>query len=180
MKRLFRIVSNCFIWFLIIVLLSLLVINAFNKNLVFKIGNKSLFAISGDSMNPVIKDGDLIITKTDTKEVYQENDIVCYYSYDNNKVMIIAHQIVKVYRDDDKILYVTKGINNDYEDEHLVNHDEIIGEYIDFRIPLLGYIVKFSATTWGYFCLVVLPLGVLSVLVIYDFMKEVSKKKEEK
>ena len=180
MKRLFRIISSCFIWFLIIVLLFLLIINTFNKDSVFKIGGNALFAISGDSMNPVIKDGDLIVTSTKSKEKYQENDIICYYSYDNNKVMIIAHQIVKAYKDGDTILYITKGVNNDYEDEKLVNHNEIIGEYKNFRIPLLGYIVEFSGTAWGYLCLVILPLGVMSTVVIYELMKEVSKKKEEK
>lgn len=180
MKKFIKIISSCFIGLLIVVLLSLLLISAFSKNSIFKVGNWSLFAINGNSMNPIIKDGDLIAVNRDIKSIYEKDDIVCYYSYSDDKVMIIAHQIVEVYEDGDTILYLTKGINNGYDDEVLVNHNEIIGEYKDFRIPLLGYVVRFSNTTWGYLCLVVLPLGVMSVIVTYELMKEISKKKEEK
>ena len=180
MRKFIKVISNCFIGLLIVILLCLLLISAFSKNSIFKIGNWSLFAINGNSMDDVIKDGDLIAVNRDIKSIYEKNDIVCYYSHSKNKVMIIAHQIVEVYEDDSNVLYLTKGINNDYDDETLVNHNEIIGEYKNFRIPLLGYVVRFSNTTWGYLCLVVLPLGVMSVIVTYELMKELSKKKEEK
>ena len=178
MKKFVKIISNCFIGLLVVMLLSLLLVSAFSKNSIFKVGNWSLFAINGNSMNPIIKDGDLITVNRDIKSIYEKDDIVCYYS--DNNVMIIAHQIVEVYEDGSTILYLTKGVNNDYNDEALVNHNEIIGEYKNFRIPLLGYVVRFSNTTWGYLCLVVLPLGVMSVIVTYELMKELSKKKEEK
>lgn len=180
MKKGIKICSNCLIGLLILLLSCLLVISAFSKDSIFTIGDYSFFEIRGNSMYPIIKDGDLITVNRDIKKEYDKKDIICYYSVVNDKTIIIAHEVVEKYYSDDEILYLTRGVNNDYDDEVLVNHDEIIGEYRDFKIPLLGYVVRLSGTRWGYFCLVVVPLGVMSVLVTYELMKEISKKKEEK
>ena len=64
-------------------------------------------------------------------------------------------------------------------DDDIVIHDEIIGEYRYFRVPLLGYVVRFANTRIGYLLLVLLPLGVMLTLSIYELIKEISSKKEE-
>ena len=43
-----------------------------------------------------------------------------------------------------------------FEVYEIVKHEEIIGEYTNFRIPFLGFVVGFARSTFGYLLLVVL------------------------
>lgn len=180
MRKGIKIVSNCFIGLLILLLIFIMIIGLFSKDSIVKFGNYSFFEIRGNSMYPELKDGDLIAVNRDIKDIYEKDDIICYYSIVEDKVIIIAHKVVDVYIDGSNILYLTEGVNNPNYDEELINHSEVIGEYKNFRVPLLGHVVRISNTKWGYLCLVVLPLGVMSTLVIYELMKEISKNKGEK
>ena len=48
------------------------------------------------------------------------------------------------------------------------------------KIPVLGYVVRASNTNIGYIFMVILPLGVMFTLAMYELLKELNKKKEEK
>ena len=179
MKKVAKIMSNCLIGVMIVVLLFLLVVSLFSKDSVFNIGGYSLLYINGDSMYPKLKDGDLIAINRNKRNIYEVGDVVSFVMNDENNNILVTHEIKEVISNDYYVGYVTQGINHN-EDDGIVIHDEIIGEYKGFRIPLLGYVVEFSNTRIGYLILVVVPLGVMSVIAIYELMKEVSKKKEEK
>lgn len=179
MKKFIKITSNCLIGVMTTLLLFLLIISSFSKDSVFNIGGYSLLYVSGDSMYPKLKDGDFIVINRNKKDVYDVKDIVSFMMIEDNKTILVTHEIKEVIENDYYIGYVTQGINHN-EDDGVVIHNEIIGEYKGFRIPLLGYVVKFSNTRIGYLVLVVVPLGIMSVIAIYELMKEVSKKKGEK
>ena len=179
MKKVIKIVSNCLISVMIVVLLFLLIVSSFSKDSVFNIGGYSLLYVNGDSMYPKLRDGDLIVIDRNKKDIYDVKDIVSFVMSDENKNILVTHEIKEVISNDYYVGYITQGINHD-EDDGVVIHDEIIGEYRGFRIPLLGHVVKFSNTRIGYLVLVLIPLGIMSVIAIYELMKEVSKKKEEK
>ena len=180
MKKVLKICSNCLVCFLVICVLVLFVISLdSNDNGVSKIGSYSLLDVNGDSMYPYIKDGDLIVVDRNIKDKYDIGDTVTFVSVRENKRYLITHDIIDVISYDDSYKYVTKGVNNGENDPFLLDHNEIIGEYKGTRIPVLGYVVRFSRTTIGYWLLVVFPLGFITVIAVYELIKEVSKIKEE-
>ena len=162
-----------------VLLLGLLIINFISSDDgLFKVGSYSLFYVDGDSMEPIILDGDFIAVNVKKQERYYSGDIVSFYHYVDDSYIIVTHKIVAVDDQNELFRYETKGVNNVEVDEMLVNNDQIIGKYVGFRIPLLGYIVEFGRTNIGYLVLVVVPLGCILLFSIYELMKEFDKSKK--
>ena len=181
MKKVIKIISNCFISFIIVILFVNLVINfIIGNDAVGNIARYSFYEVNGDSMFPKIKDGDLIIIDNKNKDIYDVGDIISFEKNTVDGKIIVTHKIENVIEYDNEYAYVTKGINNPYEDDSIVEKDKIIGEYKNLRIPFLGYLVKFSKTTVGYLILVIMPLGTMLFWASYELINEISKKKEEK
>ena len=179
MKRFIKIVSNCCVSLLVLVFLSLLFVNFTSKDDgVSKIGRYSFFNVDGDSMYPKIKDGDFIAINRNIKEKYNVGDVVSFYHEINEGYIIVTHKIVYVEENDNSIRYVTKGVNNKENDEKLITGNEIIGEYTNFRIPLLGYVVEFARTNVGYLVLIVIPLGLVLLVSTCELLKELEKRKK--
>jgi len=174
--KIIKIISNCLISVIIIVLLILLFISFSSRNDgLSNIGNYSLLDVNGSSMKPKLRNGDLIAVNRKIKDQYEVGDIISFAKETDEGVMIITHKVIDV-KDDG---YVTKGINNPNQDDSIVMHSEIIGEYKGFRIPLIGYMVRVSRTQVGYLLLVVMPLGLIFMFSVYELLKEISKKKGE-
>ena len=179
MKKCIRIIINCFIVFISVVLLLLLFVSFSSKNDgLAKLGHYSFFNVEGDSMYPEIKNGDFIAIDRNVKDKYEPGDIISFLYEVGDGYIIVTHEVIEVEESGNQYRYVTKGINNDENDEKKVLSNEIIGEYIDFRIPLLGYVVGFSRTNLGYLLLIVMPLGVVLLLSIYELLKELGKVKK--
>lgn len=148
----------------------------FNKdNGITEFGNYSVLSVRGKSMHPIIKNGDLIVVYRGQKE-YSEGDIVSFMVDDGS---IITHEIVKKENDGDYYKYFTKGVNNNYQDNDYIEIKQIVGIYKGFRVPLLGHVVNFASTSFGYILLVVFPVSLISGFIIYEFFKEVLKKRGE-
>jgi len=180
MKKIFKIINNCFITFVIIVLFFNLIVSFFGKEDTFKISRYSFLDVNGDSMYPRIKNGDFIAIDTKKKDKYDVNDVISYKKKTIDGTILVTHKIKEVIENENGYKYVTEGINNPKEDEGMVSNNEIIGEYKNFRIPLLGHLVKFSRTKIGYLVLVILPLGAMLLWASYELIEEISKKKGEK
>ena len=142
-----------------------------------KIGNYSLLQVEGDSMYPLIKNGDLIAIDRRVNNKYNVGDVVSFIA--DEQGTIITHKIVEIKEDDQGYHYFTRGVNNNYQDNDYIEIKQIIGEYKGFRIPLLGYVIRFSNTIIGYSLLVILPLGVLFVLIVKELLKEILKRGED-
>ena len=172
-----KVISNCLIGFVSILSLFILLITFFNKdNQMPKIGNYSLLEVRGTSMYPSIKNGDLIAIDRRIKSVYKVGDVVTFVKENGN---VITHEIVGVDTINGESIYYTKGINNNYQDNDYIKINQIIGEYKGFRIPLLGYIAGFANSKIGYFMLVILTLGLILGLTVYELIKETKKKRGE-
>lgn len=174
--RILKIIGNCLFGLIVIVLLTVIFFTFINRNEdIPKIGNYSLLQVDGNSMLPSIKDGDLIAIDRRSKEIYEVGDVVSFKMDDG---AIITHQIIKVSEVNGSYHYFTKGINNNYQDNDYIEIKQIIGEYKGFRIPALGYIVGFGSTKIGYLLLVIIPLGGVLVMVMWELFKEVKKRGE--
>ena len=172
--RFLKIIGNCLFGFIAISLLLLLFFSFMDKkNDIPKIGNYSLLEVKGTSMDPKIKNGDLIFIDREKKDKYEVGNIVSFISDDGS---VITHKIVKVEEENGSYRYFTKGVNNSYQDNDYIEIKQIIGEYKNVRIPLLGYVVGFASKGIGYILLVILPLALIFIYVMVELFKEISKK----
>ena len=94
-------------------------------------------SILSNSMNPTYSRGDVIIFKKlneDELMNIQKGQIIVYAVGEKN----IAHRVVNVIRQNEKVQYQTKGDNNNAPDMNLVKTEQIQGVYV-FHIKYLGF-----------------------------------------
>lgn len=96
-------------------------INVLKQDLPTINGYGTLEVISG-SMEPTIDVGDLIIVNTKYDEL-KENDIITFY---DEKGSFVTHRIIEI-KDGE---YITKGDNNNSEDQGTINNDDIVAKYV--------------------------------------------------
>ena len=96
-------------------------------------GWKSFIVLSG-SMENTISVGDIVIVKDTDTRTLKIGDIIAFKKDD----IVITHRIIDII-EDEEIKYVTKGDNNNVEDEGYVLSEQIIGVY-KFKINGIGKI----------------------------------------
>jgi len=110
-----------------------------------------ILAVASGSMEPVLYAGDLILIEgvdnaadihVDTKDAEQPGDIIVFYRYDE---LIVHRAVEKTLNSDGTYSFKTWGDNNVWPDGRPVKESEIVGRYIDFKIPWLGNIALFFA-----------------------------------
>ena len=105
----------------IILVISLIYIKFFSKNINIKPFGIEILKVESDSMKPEFSKGDIIIIQE--KEEYEVNDIITFQLTDNEK---ITHRIIE--KNENK--YYTKGDNNNAKDETGIKKDNILGKVI--------------------------------------------------
>ena len=73
-----------------------------------------LYKVEGDSMEPTLKPGDLVVAMP--SDNYQVGDIIIFKNERQN--LMVVHRIVNKTENDN---YITKGDNNDRIDQRLLN-----------------------------------------------------------
>ncbi|MDQ3940048.1 MAG: signal peptidase I [Actinomycetota bacterium] len=95
------------------------------------LGGRVFYVITtGNSMEPVLHDGDLVLVKEEA--TYESGEVVAYVNPqlgDN----VVLHRIVR--REGNQ--FVFKGDNNDFIDPHRVSSDELVGKQW-VRLPQVG------------------------------------------
>lgn len=104
---------------LLVIILFIFFIN--NKNSIIEKAPIRILVIKSNSMYPKLKINDIIIIKKSNN--YNVKDIITY-STDNE--VLITHRIVKSCEDG----FITKGDNNNSEDNELVKLENIKGKVI--------------------------------------------------
>ena len=110
-----------------------------------------ILAVASGSMEPVLYAGDLILIEgvdnaadihVDTKDAEQPGDIIVFYRYDE---LIVHRAVEETLNSDGTYSFKTWGDNNGWPDGRLVKESEIVGRYLNFKIPWLGNIALFFA-----------------------------------
>lgn len=167
-----RIVSIC----VYIILIPILI---YNINLIIKaiikpnetpsfLGIKTYVIISG-SMEPNIKIGDIVITKSikNKEESIKVGDIISYRKGQN----VITHRITNIEKDENGILRIaTKGDNNNTEDSERILINNIEGKVITI-IPKIGYITLILKDK---------VLIILIFIIAYVYISKTEKVKKRK
>ena len=165
------------------------------------------FMVESNSMDPEIKEGDLIIVKKLSSDELDkietgnqgdkwsdECDVITFFDVAMGPDAVTTHRAMyRVYNEDGSFAgFKTAGDFNvwvegfdEYEetnfDKKVVAPDKVIGEYTGIRIPFMGKVAMFMQTTGGLITCVVVPLV---LLIGYDIIRRrlydsKNKKKDE-
>ena len=96
-----------------------------------------VISVISNSMSPLFESGDAVIYKklnNDELKNISEGSIIIYSIGNKN----IAHRVVNIIKDNDIILYQTKGDQNNMSDTNLVEINQIKGVYV-FCIKYIGF-----------------------------------------
>jgi len=110
-----------------------------------------ILAVASGSMEPVLYKGDLIVIEgienaadihAATKDADQLGDIIVFHRYDE---LIVHRAVEKILNNDGTYSFKTWGDNNGWPDGGTVHEDNIVGRYLDYKVPWLGNIALFFA-----------------------------------
>ena len=138
-----------------------------------------IYTILSPSMEPKYPTGAIIYVKKCDTQSLKNGDVITFQLTDN---MTATHRIVKLVSDEenpDKILFRTKGDNNDEPDDALVEPGRVLGKVV-FSIPLLGILASYIQTRTGlYTCLAIAAAIMLLVFLSDMFVEDDKKRKNE-
>ena len=130
-----------------------------------------IFSIISESMNPELEIDDVVVIKECSEDELKKGDIV---SFEENGT-IITHRIERIEKDEQtqKKLYVTKGDQNEIEDDSKVSFEQIEGKYA-FKISGLGKVIGvLKNQTW-------LILIFAIILLILGYNTRMNQKREKR
>lgn len=158
----------CVILTPILIINCTLIIKSYTSEEVPSIGGYLPQIVLTDSMYPEIQSGDLIICHTEEPENIEVGDVISFFDPAGNGITIVTHRVVEIGELEGKIMWRTKGDNNNTEDLLMVSEDKLVAVYEGIRLAGLGNVALFMQTTPGLVVCVILPL---LLLVGYDMIR---------
>jgi signal peptidase len=146
-----------------------------------KVFGYELMTVLSGSMEPGIHTGSIIAIKpVEDPTKFKKGDVITFKASDDpNK--LITHRIIEVQKVDSTVQYITKGDNNDAKDPSPVTAGNVVGKYVGFTIPFVGYALDFIRSKTGAVLLLIVP-GILmivwSVISVWRAIKELETSKE--
>ena len=148
---------------LCVILLPVLIINVtliaksyINADEVPSVGGMFPMIVLTDSMYPVIESGDLILCHTAEADEIKVDDVISFYDPMGNGTSVVTHRVLEIREENGELSFITKGDNNNVEDQKPVPADALIGIY-QSRIPAAGNVAMFMQTTPGLILCCVCP-----------------------
>ena len=96
----------------LIVLTTVLAMFSFCIAASWKVG---FATISSESMSPVFKPGDTLVTRQSSSHSLRKGDVIVF-PHPDNTVLSVSHRVISTQNIDDKVLVKTKGDANPKED----------------------------------------------------------------
>lgn len=126
------------------------------------------FIVLSDSMDNSIRKGDLIFVRVIDPSKLNKKDIIAFR---DDEGTVTTHRIIDIVNHDNIDYFVTKGDNNDSQDQSLVEYNDIEGVF-EFRIPYVGNIFNSLASP------TVIIIIVLGVTIIFGLAFYASTKRQ--
>jgi signal peptidase len=159
---------------ILIVNCTLIVKSMINKDEVPAFAGIMPMIVLSPSMEPDIKDGDLIIcAKADAADV-QVGDVISFFDPSGKGMMVTTHKVDEIVYEDGKTFFRTYGINNKNtdgtfdKDPKPVPAENLVGKYTGIRLPAVGSFAMFMQTPAGLILCVALPI---IALIAYDLIR---------
>ncbi len=115
-------------------------------------GTASYVILSGNSMSPKFKLGDLVIVKE--ADVYEIGDAV---AYEHPTINYVFHRIITVNTHGN---FQLQGDHNDWVDSYMPTQDEIVGK-LWLHIPNAGKTLRTLRSPWGFAILTLIFISLL-------------------
>ncbi len=171
MKKAWKVISNIFVWFMVIVAVSMMIftivsVNTFNRNDRELFGMRFYIVLS-DSMSATdFNAGDLVVIKEVDPTTLQAGDIIAYQSQNSeNYGATVTHKIrAKTTDANGNPGFITYGTTTGVDDETVVTYPFILGKY-EVALPKVGTFFQFLKTPQGYIVCVLIPF---LLLIIYQ------------
>lgn len=161
----------CIVLVPILIMNLILIVKSFaDPDSVPSINGYSPLIVLTESMDPDIKAGDLIITKSIDKNDIEVGMTVSFFDPNSDSGAVVTHQIIEKVIQDGQVLYRTKGINNNIADRDLVPEDNVIGEYTGTRFAGLGSIVLFAQSTWGLVICILIIVILFGIFILSSYL----------
>ncbi len=161
---------------LCVILIPILIINciliikgATNEDEVPSIGGVFPMIVLTDSMSGTFESGDLIICKEIDPNKIVVGDVITYFDPDSSNSAVVTHRVIELTTDrDGGLAFITQGDANNIADPTAIPDENLIGIYVDIRIPGMGRVALFMQTIPGLIVCVFVPL---LALVAYDVIR---------
>ena len=138
-----------------------------------------LYTIVSPSMEPTINVYDVILEfRVEDEKELEVGDIITFYSdMIDTGGYTVTHRIMDIKENEDVKCYITKGDNNQTEDDGCIKFDKIVGK-VEYVIPKLGKVQFFLSSKIGWICVILIPALGIIIMDIIKINKIVKIKKE--
>lgn len=168
-------IALCVILVPILIVNCTLIIKSFiHKDEVPDFGGVLPMIVLSPSMEPDIKEGDLIFCVTVEPEEIEEGQVISFFDPSGKGTMVTTHKVDKIIEQDGKIYFKTYGINNKKADGSFdmdpkpVPAEDLVGRYTGVRLPAIGSFAMFMQTPAGLILCVAVPI---IALIAYDLIR---------
>ncbi|WP_379798148.1 signal peptidase I [Haloplanus sp. GCM10025708] len=131
------------------------------------VGADESYVVLTASMAPAIDPGDVVVvTAVDPRRI-RVDDVITHQR--GRGEIPVTHRVAEVIESDDGLLFQTRGDANEDPDASPVPAAAVVG-VVTLTIPYIGHVVSFVNSQYGFLALVVVPLGVLLITEIGEFV----------
>ena len=134
------------------------------------VGAEESYVVVSGSMEPAISPNDAVIVEGVSPTSVESGDVIVFSergASDDDGLDVTSHRVVGVTDGENGPAFETKGDANEEPDRGLVPASALVGR-VAFTIPLIGHVITFASTRFGFFALVGIPLGLLVLGELYD------------
>lgn len=122
------------------------------------------YVVLSGSMEPALPTGSVVLIRPKLFG-YAQGDII---TFKQGKQNVVTHRVHQFQQVDNDIAYITKGDANEEADQGVVEKGQVLGA-VNYSIPYLGYLVKFSQTPQGFILFVIIP----ATIIVYEELKNI-------
>lgn len=138
-----------------------------------------LYTIVSPSMEPTINVYDVILEfRVEEEDDLEIGDIITFYSdIIDTGGYTVTHRIKDIKEIDGKKCYITKGDNNQSEDDGCASFEDVVGK-VKYVMPKLGKVQFFLSSRIGWICVILIPALGIIIMDLIKINKIVKIKKE--
>jgi signal peptidase I len=123
-----------------------------------------LYAVRSGSMSPALEVGDLVVTRLVDPSEIEPGDVI---TSDTGGRAVVTHRVITVQAADDGPVFTTRGDANPTPDPLVARADQFHGR-VDWRVPLLGFVLAMIAMPMGILALVSIAAALLTAAWLLD------------
>jgi len=134
--------------------------------------------VRSGSMEPSIKTGSLVVYGRASQ--YRIGDVIAFPNPKGTENIVTIHRVIeKNEAEEDTTSFVTRGDNNEAQDQDPVELEKVLGR-VWFAIPMIGYAISWVKVTPLFLAVILVPISILFYHEGLNFAKKMRKKRAQK